>query len=68
VEDDAPDLQSVRGVGARAVPMDRREFGIGGQILRELGLSRLRLLTNHRKELPGLEAFGLEIVEHVALG
>lgn len=68
VEEDAPDLRSPRGVGARAVPMDRREFGIGGQILRELGLSRLRLLTNHRKELPGLEAFGLEIVEHVALG
>ena len=68
LEEDAPDLHSPRGVGARAMPMDRREFGIGGQILRELGLSRLRLLTNHKKELPGLEAFGLEIVEHVALG
>lgn len=68
LEEDAPDLHSPRGVGARAVPMDQREFGIGGQILRGLGLSRLRLLTNQKKELPGLEAFGLEIVEHVALG
>ncbi len=66
--EDAPDLHSPSGVGARAVPMAQREFGIGGQILRELGLSRLRLLTNQRKELPGLDAFGLEIVEHVALG
>jgi len=49
------------------IPMHLREFGIGGQILRDLGLSRLRLLTNHPKDLPGLDAFGLEIVEHVAL-
>ena len=49
------------------VPMHLREFGIGGQILRDLGLSRLRLLTNHPKELPGLDAFGLEIVEQLDL-
>lgn len=49
-------------------PMAQRDFGIGGQILRELGLRRLRLLTNHPKDLPGLDAFGLEIVEHVPLG
>ena len=51
-----------------AVPMHLREYGIGGQILRELGLSKLRLLSNHPKALPGLDAFGLEIVEHVGLG
>jgi len=49
------------------VPMDLREFGIGGQILRDLGLRRLRLLTNHPKSLPGIDAFGLEITEHVPL-
>lgn len=48
-------------------PMLQRDFGIGGQVLRELGLRRLRLLTNHPKELPGLDAFGLEIVEQVPL-
>lgn len=44
-----------------------RDFGIGGQILRDLGISRLRLLTNSATDLPGLEAFGLEIVERVPL-
>jgi 3,4-dihydroxy 2-butanone 4-phosphate synthase/GTP cyclohydrolase II len=45
----------------------QRDFGVGSQILRALGLSKLRLLTNHHKELPGLDAFGIEITEHVAL-
>jgi 3,4-dihydroxy 2-butanone 4-phosphate synthase/GTP cyclohydrolase II len=58
--------QPVR-MDAPKVPMHLREFGIGGQILRDLGLSRLRLLSNHPKALPGLDAFGLEIVEHVGL-
>jgi 3,4-dihydroxy 2-butanone 4-phosphate synthase/GTP cyclohydrolase II len=48
--------------------MDSREFGVGGQILRDLGLSRLRVLTNHpRPSMPGLHGFGLEIVEQVPL-
>jgi 3,4-dihydroxy 2-butanone 4-phosphate synthase/GTP cyclohydrolase II len=42
-----------------------REYGVGGQILRNLGLSKLRLLTNSNTALPALEAFGLEIVERV---
>jgi 3,4-dihydroxy 2-butanone 4-phosphate synthase/GTP cyclohydrolase II len=63
-----PDLTRTEGVGTRAQPMDSREFGVGGQILRDLGLSRLRVLTNHpRKAMPGLHGFGLEIVEQVAL-
>lgn len=48
-------------------PMLQRDFGIGGQVLRELGLSKLRLLTNHPRDLPGLDAFGLEITGHVPL-
>ncbi len=44
-----------------------REIGIGSQILRDLGLSRLKLLTNSTTEHPGLEAFGIEIAEHVAI-
>ena len=66
---DRPDLTAGDGVGARAMPMDQRDFGIGGQILRDLGLRRLRLLTNHPgKSLPGLSGFGLEIVEEVRIG
>lgn len=64
----APDLTRTEGVGVRAQPMDSREFGVGGQILRDLGLSRLRVLTNHpRRAMPGLHGFGLEIVEQVGL-
>lgn len=61
----APDLTRVDGLGAGAQPMDARLFGVGGRILRDLGLSRLRLLTNHPKPMPGLHGFGLDIVEHV---
>jgi 3,4-dihydroxy 2-butanone 4-phosphate synthase/GTP cyclohydrolase II len=47
--------------------MDRRDIGIGGQILRDLGLSKLRVLTNHPKSFPGLHGFGLEVVEQVPI-
>jgi 3,4-dihydroxy 2-butanone 4-phosphate synthase/GTP cyclohydrolase II len=63
----APDLTRLGGIGARAQPMDQREFGIGGQILRNLGLRRLRVLSDHPKAMPGLHGFGLEIVEQVPI-
>ncbi|MBY0308134.1 MAG: 3,4-dihydroxy-2-butanone-4-phosphate synthase [Phycisphaerales bacterium] len=66
---DVPDLAAAHWTGmGNALPTHMREFGIGGQILRNLGVSKLRLLTNHAAELPGLEAFGLEIVERVPVG
>ncbi len=64
---DSHDLSHPGSPAAKAMPMGQRDFGIGGQILRELGLSRLRLLTNHPRALPGIDAFGIEIVEHVPL-
>ncbi len=64
----APDLTRPDGVAAGVHPMDLREFGVGGQILRDLGLTKLRLLTNHPKgSMPGLHAFGLDIVDQVKL-
>jgi 3,4-dihydroxy 2-butanone 4-phosphate synthase / GTP cyclohydrolase II len=60
-----PDLHGEHG--ENAVPMPLREFGVGGQILRNLGLSKLRLLTNSTKAMPGLDAFGLEVVERVPI-
>jgi len=63
--DAPPDLTEPGGEHAPSGQL--REFGVGGQILRDLGLHRLRLLTNHPRALPGLEGFGLEIVEHVPL-
>jgi len=46
---------------------DRRDYGIGNQILRDLGLSRLRLMTNNPRKIYGLEGYGLKIVERVPL-
>ncbi|MFG0275115.1 MAG: 3,4-dihydroxy-2-butanone-4-phosphate synthase [Phycisphaerales bacterium] len=63
--DAPPDLTEPGGDHAPSGQL--REIGVGGQILRDLGLRRLRLLTNHPRTLPGLDGFGLEIVEHVAL-
>lgn len=45
----------------------QREIGIGAQILSDLGLSRIRLLTNHPRRVAALEGFGIEIVEHVPI-
>jgi 3,4-dihydroxy 2-butanone 4-phosphate synthase / GTP cyclohydrolase II len=42
-----------------------RDFGLGAQVLHELGVRRLRLLTNNPRRIPGLEGFGLEITERV---
>ncbi len=62
-----PDLTRSDGVASRAQPGERRDFGIGSQILRDLGLRRLRILTNHPKTLRGLAGFGLEIAEQVPI-
>ena len=63
----APDLARPDGIGSKVLPMDQRELGIGSQILRDLGLSKLRLLTNHPRPWPTLHGFGLEVVESVPL-
>jgi 3,4-dihydroxy 2-butanone 4-phosphate synthase/GTP cyclohydrolase II len=46
---------------------DLRNYGIGAQILRDLGLSSIRIMTNNPRKLVGLEGYGLEIVERVPL-
>ena len=46
---------------------DLRDFGIGAQILRDLGLTTLRIMTNNPRKLVGLEGYGLEIIERVPL-
>jgi 3,4-dihydroxy 2-butanone 4-phosphate synthase/GTP cyclohydrolase II len=46
-------------------PRPQHESGIGAQILADLGLTTIRLLTNHPRKVVGLDAFGIEIVEQV---
>lgn len=46
---------------------DERDYGVGAQILRDLGVSKLRLMTNNPKKRAGLIGYGLEIVDNVAL-
>ncbi len=48
-------------------PIDSREYGIGSQILVDLGISTMRLMTNNPAKYGGLEGYGLEIVERVPL-
>ncbi|MCJ7670700.1 MAG: GTP cyclohydrolase II, partial [Acidimicrobiia bacterium] len=48
-------------------PADSREYGIGSQILVDLGVSTMRLMTNNPSKYGGLEGYGLEIVERVPL-
>ncbi|MDQ3072111.1 MAG: bifunctional 3,4-dihydroxy-2-butanone-4-phosphate synthase/GTP cyclohydrolase II [Bacteroidota bacterium] len=47
--------------------MDQRDYGIGAQILRDLGISRMRLLSNNPAKRTGIQGYGLEIVEKVPL-
>ena len=46
---------------------DLRDYGVGAQILREIGISKIRLLTNNPVKRVGLEGYGLEIVENVPI-
>ncbi|MCC6239553.1 MAG: bifunctional 3,4-dihydroxy-2-butanone-4-phosphate synthase/GTP cyclohydrolase II [Phycisphaerales bacterium] len=49
------------------LPVDKRDYGIGSQILRDLGLRQLRVMTNNPKKIHGLDGFGLTVVEEVPI-
>ncbi|MFT6971193.1 MAG: 3,4-dihydroxy 2-butanone 4-phosphate synthase/GTP cyclohydrolase II [Roseivirga sp.] len=53
--------------GKFGIKMDQKDFGIGAQILRDLGVSKIRLISNNPKKRVGLIGYGLEILEYVDL-
>ncbi len=60
-------LDTVEANQALGLPVDKRDYGTGAQILRDLGLSRIRILTNNPKKTHRLEVYGLEVVEQLPI-
>ena len=60
-------MDTVQANLALGFPMDKRDYGVGAQILRDLGVSKLRLMTNNPTKRAGLLGYGLEIVDTVPL-
>ncbi|MEJ7764423.1 MAG: bifunctional 3,4-dihydroxy-2-butanone-4-phosphate synthase/GTP cyclohydrolase II [Acidimicrobiales bacterium] len=60
-------LDTVDANTALGLPVDSREYGIGAQILNDLGITTMRLMTNNPAKRGGLEGFGLKVTERVPL-
>jgi 3,4-dihydroxy 2-butanone 4-phosphate synthase/GTP cyclohydrolase II len=64
---DEEGLDTVEANERLGFPADMRDYGVGAQILADLGVRRMRLITNNPGKRAGIEGYGLEIVERVAL-
>jgi len=64
---DVQGLDTVEANQRLGFPPDKRDYGIGAQILVDLGLHRIRILTNNPKKLVGVTAYGLEVIERVPI-
>jgi 3,4-dihydroxy 2-butanone 4-phosphate synthase / GTP cyclohydrolase II len=61
------DMDTVQANLALGLPMDSRDYGVGAQILRDLGLGKIRLISNNPQKRVGLLGYGLEIIEQVPI-
>ena len=60
-------MDTVEANQALGFKADLRDYGIGAQILADLGLKKIRLFTNNPKKIVGLEGYGLKVVERIPL-
>jgi 3,4-dihydroxy 2-butanone 4-phosphate synthase/GTP cyclohydrolase II len=64
---DQEGLDTVQANEKLGFPPDMRDYGVGAQILRDLGVRRMRLITNNPGKRAGIEGYGLAIVDRVPL-
>lgn len=60
-------MDTVEANQALGQPADRRDYGLGAQILRDLGIAQMKILTNNPKKTSRLKVFGLEVMEQIPL-
>jgi 3,4-dihydroxy 2-butanone 4-phosphate synthase/GTP cyclohydrolase II len=60
-------LDTVEANEKLGLPADKRDYGIGAQIIRDLGLRKLRILTNNPKKVSRLEVYGIQVIEQVPI-
>lgn len=60
-------LDTVEANERLGLPADKRDYGIGAQIIRDLGLRQLRILTNNPKKVSRLEVYGLQVIEQIPI-
>jgi 3,4-dihydroxy 2-butanone 4-phosphate synthase/GTP cyclohydrolase II len=60
-------LDTVEANVQLGLPVDKRDYGVGSQILRDLGLRRIRIMTNNPRKIYGIEGYGLSIAEELPL-